>query len=227
MKHNISNLKSIKERENIKISSLNDFMQTHEDFYSWLLGFECEKAISLQKYLVDDAIREDTNHNAKTYIIVDEAEHIIVAYFSIRTTCIIRTLIDIVENEKIVKNVMPCIEITKLCINEQYLDFLEKSQYNNRGIGTYVFYTFVVPIIVVLSSMVGFTGVILFAIHDKHEKVINAYRNRMGFETIEDDDAKIISMLKDTSFIVDEYSSDCKFMYQEVDEIIKKYEGGY
>lgn len=37
----------------------------------------------------------------------------------------------------------------------------------------------------------------------------------------------LMEMLEDTSLIVDEYSSECKFMYQEIDEIIRKYQGGF
>lgn len=223
----LNKVKNISERGSIKISSLTEFIQTQKDYYSWIIDFECKKAIALERYLIDDAIRDEVHHNVKTYIVYDEDVHDIVAYFSIRTTCIIRKLISNIENEKIAKNVMPCIEITKFCLNEQYLSFLEENQYNNKGVGTYIFNMYIVSIIVVLAGMVGFMGVILFAIHDKYEKVINAYRDRMGFETIEDDSTKIISVLSDTSFIVDEYSSECKFMYQDVDEIIKRYEGGY
>lgn len=227
MSHNASIERNIAERMSIKINSLSDFMQKYKEYYSWITAFRCTKAAALQNYLRDDAIREEVHHEAKTFIIFDEEAHIVVAYFSIRTTCIIRKLIEMIDNEKKVKNIIPCMELTKLCINEQYLDFLKENKYNNKGIGTYVFKTFIVPIIVVLSSMVGFTQVILFAIHDMDEKVINAYRNHMGFETIEDDNAKIISTLEGTSLIVDKYSSECKFMYQDIDEIIRRYEGGY
>jgi len=217
--------KHINERKSVKISALLDFKHKKVDYYSWLSEFRCAKAEPLQKYLVEDAIREDVHHKVKTFIIYDEAVHMVVGYFSIRSTCIIRKLIDTIENEKIVSSIIPCIELTKFCVNDKYLLFLKENKYKNKGIGEYLFYTFVVPSIVVLSGMVGFTELILFALQDENEKVIEAYHH-MGFETIEDDHTKIISTLEGTSLIVDEYSCECKFMYQDIEEIIRKYVEG-
>ena len=95
---------------------------------------------------------------------------------------------------------------------------------NVKGVGRYVFQTFIIPLMVVLSRVVGFTEVILLAIRDEKGKVVNAYREHMGFETLEDDKDKIISICADAMVIVDTYSNGCEFMYQDIDDIISQYE---
>lgn len=225
MSRSVSGKRNLSERKELRISNILDFVQKHENYYEKMNQFRCPKAIMLQKYLTDDAIRDDVHYIAKTFIVFDDDADMIVAYFSIRTACVIRNYIESTENEKIVENIIPCIEIRKLCVNEAYLLFLENNGYNDVGVGQYVFQTFIIPLMVVLSRIVGFTEVILLAIRDEKGKVVNAYREHMGFETLEDDKDKIISIFTDAMVIVDMYSDGCEFMYQDIDEIIRKYEG--
>ena len=120
-----------------------EFVQEHKNYYEKLNQFQCSKAMALQKYLADDAIRDDVHYTAKTYVIFDLDANMIVAYFSIRTVCVIRNYLERRENE-----------------------------------------------------------------------------------TIEDDKDNLVSVLEDASIIVDKYSEGCIFMHMEVEEIIKKFEGG-
>lgn len=215
------------EERMITFNTLPDFMEKNEDYYSIMSKFKCNRVPALQKYFIEDAIRDDFHHEAKTYIVYDNDAQMIIAYFSIRTTCMVRQLTQIVENKRLVKKVIPCIEISKLCINDIFLEFLHKNGYNNKGIGAYVYRTCVAPMVVVLSALIGFDEVVLYAVKDKEGKVVKAYRNHMGFETIEDDGMKIISVLGDATPLIDEYSDQCEFMFQEVDEILRKHKGGY
>lgn len=218
--------KKVSERKRLGISNIVDFVKSNDNNYSKVIQFQCSRAKSLQKYLIDDAVRDDVHYISKTYIVFDEDADMIVAYFSLRTACIIRNCIENRKNETLVENIIPCIELAKLCVNEQYLEWLRKNDYIDNGVGTYVFDTFIVPLLAVLTEFIGFLEVIIFAICDKDGKVVNAYRKHMGFETIEEDKDKIVSVFDDASIIVDKYSDGCTFMHMEVEEVIKKYEGG-
>lgn len=218
--------KKVSERKRLRINNIVDFVKKSDINYNKIVQFRCLKAKSLQKYLMDDAIRDDVHYISKTYIVFDEDADMIVAYFSLRSACIIRNCIESRKNQTLVDNIIPCIELAKLCVNEQYLDWLKGNNYVCNGVGTYVFNAFIVPLIAVITEFIGFLEVIIFAICDRDEKVINAYREHMGFETIEDDKNKIVPSLDDTSIIVDKYSDGCTFMHMEVEEVIKKYEGG-
>lgn len=224
MSRSINGKRNLSERKELSLSNILDFVKKHENYYEKMSQFRCQKAMMLQKYLADDAIRDDVHYIAKTFIVFDDVADMIVAYFSIRTACVIRNFIESTESEKIVENIIPCIEIRKLCVNEAYLSFLKENEYNATGVGQYVFQTFIIPLMVVLSGVVGFTEVILLAIRDEKGKVVNAYREHMGFETLEDDKDKIISIFADAMVIVDMYSNGCEFMYQDIDDIISKYE---
>ena len=80
--------------------------------------------------------------------------------------------------------------------------------------GTYVFNAFIVPLIAVITEFIGFSEVIIFAICDRDEKVINAYREHMGFETIEDDKNKIVPI---------EVKSSNHNNHKSINEFEKKY----
>lgn len=218
--------KDLLKREGIRIYSLTDFIHQSGDAYELLQKFKCMKAPSLQQYLLEDAIRDDSFHEVKTYIIFDEYARLVVSYFSIRTTCMLHKYIRTRENEKVVKNIIPCIEITKFCVNDLYREFLKIKGYKGNYIGKFVFEVFIVPVLVVLSEKVGFEAIVLFALKDPENKVVDAYRNHMGFESAEDDEAKIISSLENTMVIVDEYSSECQFLFLELQEILRRFEGG-
>lgn len=218
--------KSVSERQSLGINNIVDFIRSNDNNYDKVMQFQCLRAKSLQRYLIDDAVRDDIHYISKTYVVFDEEADMIVAYFSLRTACIIRNCIESRKNETLVDNIIPCIELAKLCVNEKYLNWLKENNYVCNGVGTYVFDMFIVPLIAVLTEFIGFLEVIVFAICDSEGKVVNAYRENMGFETIEDDKDKIVSAFEDASIIVDKYSDGCIFMYMEVEEVIKKYEGG-
>lgn len=70
----------------------------------------------------------------------------------------------------------------------------------------------------------NFSFVIVHAV--RHEKVIQAYKE-MSFETFEDDEMNIVSLLDGVNSIKEEYVADCKFMYLSMEAIfLKVMEGG-
>lgn len=226
MNETLKQVENMMKEKRIIFIPLSDFIKMYKEYYNIMLRFKCDRAVALQRYFVEDAIRDDVHHEAKTYILFDESERLIIAYFTIRTACIMRDAVETVDIGQIVRNIVPCIEITKFCVNECYEDILVSTGRSGKGLGTYVYIQFIMPLLVVLSDIVGFSEVILFAIRDEAGKVINAYRNHMGFETLDDDSLKVVSALENVAIIVEEYVSECQFMFQDIEEILRKYKGG-
>lgn len=195
----------------IKVYNYHDFdKKTKNRGYSELQSFVCTKAPSLEKFF-----REEINPSTSVYIVYDTNAKMIVGYYTLMPTCMIREYEGqsqerIIGREIRVQKNIPCIEIDKFAINEKYLDWLSKKNYDNTRIGFYVFWNYISKTIALLSEYINFSFVILHAI--RHEKVIQAYRN-MEFETFEDDEMNIVSLLDGVASIKDDYVEDCKFMY--------------
>ena len=54
-------------------------------------------------------------------------------------------------------------------------------------------------------------------------KVIDSYK-RMGFETIEDDAESIVPVLSNVKALPSEYVGNCKFMFKDVETILREVE---
>lgn len=220
---------TIEQRKDIiKIKTLAEYRKQIVNHYNYICDFKCSRLPSLQKYIIDDADQDETNHIAKTYIVYDAEELLIIAYFSIRATSMVHDIEEIDDEKKydgkLVRSVVPCVEIEKFALNDNYLDWLEKNEYTNIGIGKFVFQMFISPILLFLSDAVAFHYVILFACNN--EKVISAYRD-MNFETVGDDGDMIIIASDNTATpFIDLFSKECRFMYQELNEVIRHIEGG-
>lgn len=231
-------MKSIIARKDLikhkKLEELNDLDNAFA--YSLASGFLCDRVPELQKYISGQAFTDDEYGNAKTYIVYDAELECMIAYYSLRTNSMFRQLdleeqteitkgIDdqlILDESKNVQSIIPTIEITKFAVNDKYLRWLADSGYDSRGIGKFVFRNYMISTIFSISEKVGFQFVTLFAINDN--KVIDAYIN-MGFETLEDDRIKIFSSFSDTTNVRDFYSRKCKFMCQDLENILLQYEG--
>lgn len=62
---------------------------------------------------------------------------------------------------------------------------------------------------------------ILHAFNDS--KVIDSYK-RMGFETIENDAESIVPVLSNVKALHSEYVGNCKFMFKDVETILREVE---
>lgn len=192
--------------------------------YLELQKFMCSKAPSLEKFF-----KEDVNSSISIYIVYDTNAKIIVGYYTLMPSCMIREYeekdISVSDNREIeVQKSIPCLEIEKFAVNERYLDWLEKKGYNNRGVGYFIFKKYIIKTIIYLSGYMNFSFIILHAISES--KVIEAYRN-MGFETFEDDETNIVSLLDGVSSIKEAYVNGCKFMYQPMEQIVNEiWKGG-
>ena len=202
----------------IKVYNYNDFNKKLKNHgYVECQKFVCTKAPSLEKFF-----RDDINSSVSIYIVYDTNAKIVVGYYTLMATCMIRdyeshSQEQVTGREIRVQKNIPCIEIEKFAINEKYLAWLNKKNYNSKRIGYYVFWEYISKTIAILSAYINFSFIILHAI--KHEKVIQAYRN-MEFETFEDDEMNIVSLLDGVTSIKESYVDDCKFMYMPLETIL-------
>lgn len=217
-------MKNFNERKDrLLLCSVGGLNEVADNVYELCQSFICKRVLGLQKFIRDDAINADNNNDIRLYIIYDKEIKMLVGFYTLSPTCMIRKMeseketSEALEFEKLVSKVVPCIEIEHFALNEVYLDWLKENGYNNRGIGYYIYQQYVRNTLIATLENIAFSYVILHAY--RHVKVINAYR-RMGFETYEDDQENIVPILDGLTPIRGEYADTCKFIYQSVDDIL-------
>ncbi len=205
-------------KENIRFAFIDEFANEigKEKAYRMMSNFKCERVPALEYFLT-----RDYNGRIKPYIVWDDSKNIIVAYFTLITTCMILKPYEKTDSEhtkeKDVEKIISCIELEHFALNDVYLKLVNEDGYSNSGIGNYVFKEYISTVIAVLVSEVNFFYLILHAYNN--DKVINAYRN-MGFETMEDDAEAVIPTLSDVRALHSDYAGDCKFMFRDVESIL-------
>lgn len=205
-------------KENIRFAFIDEFANEigKEKAYRMMSNFKCERVPALEYFLT-----RDYNGRIKPYIVWDDSKNIIVAYFTLITTCMILKPYEKIDpehtKEKDVEKIISCIELEHFALNDVYLKLVNEDGYSNSGIGNYVFKEYISTVIAVLVSEVNFFYLILHAYNN--DKVINAYRN-MGFETMEDDAEAVIPTLSDVRALHSDYAGDCKFMFRDVESIL-------
>lgn len=205
-------------KENIRFAFIDEFANEigKEKAYRMMSNFKCERVPALEYFLT-----RDYNGRIKPYIVWDDSKNIIVAYFTLITTCMILKPYEKTDHEhtkeKDVEKIISCIELEHFALNDVYLKLVNEDGYSNSGIGNYVFKEYISTVIAVLVSEVNFFYLILHAYNN--DKVINAYRN-MGFETMEDDAEAVIPTLSDVRALHSDYAGDCKFMFRDVESIL-------
>lgn len=205
-------------KENIRFAFIDEFANEigKEKAYRMMSNFKCERVPALEYFLT-----RDYNGRIKPYIVWDDSKNIIVAYFTLITTCMILKPYEKTDpehiKEKDVEKIISCIELEHFALNDVYLKLVNEDGYSNSGMGNYVFKEYISTVIAVLVSEVNFFYLILHAYNN--DKVINAYRN-MGFETMEDDAEAVIPTLSDVRALHSDYAGDCKFMFRDVESIL-------
>lgn len=214
------NIDTIKDRFQLRFA--DEFFEElgREKGYEMMSLFECKRLPALENF-----IAKDYNGRIKLYIIWDNENQIIVGYFTLITTCMIVKMNEETNpehiQEKDVEKIIPCVELEHFALNDIYLRWLEEHQYNNKGIGNFIYNKYIADIIASLSAEINFTYLILHAFNDL--KVIDSYK-RMGFETIEDDAESIVPVLSDVKALHSEYAGNCKFMFKDVETILREVE---
>ena len=161
-------------KENIRFAFIDEFANEigKEKAYRMMSNFKCERVPALEYFLT-----RDYNGRIKPYIVWDDSKNIIVAYFTLITTCMILKPYEKTDpehtKEKDVEKIISCIELEHFALNDVYLKLVNEDGYSNSGIGNYVFKEYISTVIAVLVSEVNFFYLILHAYNN--DKVINAY----------------------------------------------------
>lgn len=127
-----------------------------------------------------------------------------------------------IDNRKLnVHGTTPCIEISQFALNDLYLDILKNEFGKSNGVGQWIYDTFIMPVVVRLTRIIGATLLTLFAYKDDEGKVIEAYKN-MGFATIEEDDLEYFPTTANLQPLLTYSEKSCIFMFQTTQDICSK-----
>lgn len=170
-----------------------------------------DAVIGLEAYLKKLAWWDDVNGNVKVYLIKDmTVDGCIVAYFGLKAGIVIDKSQDAIplqdvkealneQNIKLVPAVVPGIEISHFAVNDNY----RRQVGNIRGLGEYLYPTFIYPIIEEVASKIGVRIIYLYAAGDEH--LIQYYRRVFGFQNSTNDDMY--------TPLLPNYDKGCYFMY--------------
>lgn len=145
-------------KENIRFAFIDEFANEigKEKAYRMMSNFKCERVPALEYFLT-----RDYNGRIKPYIVWDDSKNIIVAYFTLITTCMILKPYEKTDpehtKEKDVEKIISCIELEHFALNDVYLKLVKEDGYSNSGIGNYVFKEYISTVIAVLVSEVNFS----------------------------------------------------------------------
>lgn len=104
------------------------------------------------------------------------------------------------------------IELSHFCINQQYRENRDKENDNTKGIGEYLFYEVIMPIVYGVKDHVGCKFLYLFAADSSDDlRLIRNYREHLGFMSVEEFDANDFGV-SDVIPIMPFYDYTCEFM---------------
>lgn len=226
--------------KNVEVKFLKDIIEAKDQNVLDLIEkFKCDRLDCLSEYLRDSAIKDVKINLTSVYLVIDTKENLIMGYFALKAN----TLIHKIDNETIanmklqqpwskdffdntdinsrklnVHSTTPCVEISQFALNDLYLDIIKESYGICNGFGGWIYNTVIVPMIVVLSRLIGATLVILFAYKDDDNKVIESYK-RMGFTTLTDDDLELFPTTCNLQPLLTYSEKRCIFMFQTTNDI--------
>jgi len=183
----------------LELNSLNDgyFSIEHLAKETDLSLFECKKGKGLEHYLKNMALQDEINNVSRTYIIRSVDNDEIVAYFSLRTG-----LITVSRGLFKGFDAITGIELANFAVNDLY----RESNDVIPQLGSYIFKTFVLPLVKEISVYVGAAYIYIFSL--PKYKLLEHYIT-MGFRR---------TTVKMERFVYRHvkpaYDKDCVFMFQ-------------
>ncbi len=171
---------------------------------SLVKGFSSEMGFGLAEYLKAYGLDEEIRNYRAYYLIKDGAK--VVAYFSIQCGSLVlcdnkeiggitHTLDDgvhyFIEDEYLdVTKTLPAVELSHFCMNDAYRKRVKNRtiDYPSRKVtfGTYIFYKFIAPKLLEISTHVGLQYVYLFCADDGTGKLWNYYTRELKFKPLKD-----------------------------------------
>lgn len=206
----------------------------------WIGNFKCGRLPSLEKYVKEDGISDTARWLTTIYFVYDNEVDILIGYFSLKANAVIHKIDEetqrdmfrmhpgtkeffdkssIEERKLNVHSATPSVEISQFALNDQYLEWMSNHNILNKGVGNYIFSNYIKDVLFMLSDRIGAALIILFAYQDEKRKVIEAYQ-RMGFMTIEDDEANLFPVTENLQPLRELYDKDCCFMFLKMEDIV-------
>lgn len=187
----------------IDLNELND-----ELFYIEHLGLDentdCftvnnPKGKGLESYFRKYAIRDEEENIARTYVIKDNSSKEIVAYFTLRSG-----LITVSRGFLKGFDAITGIELANFAVNDSYREVHDVIP----RLGSYIFYTFILPLVKNISCYVGAKLIYIYALPE--DKLMSHYET-MGFSRTSEKMERFVY-----SHVKPAYDKNCIFMIRKI-----------
>lgn len=155
-------------------------------------------AYGLESYLKKQAVKDEKENYARTYLVKDKATRELVCFFSLRTGLIT------IQSGDDQFDTTPAIELSNFATNSIY----RRNHPEIRELGVHVFDVFILPIVRCMAKYVGVNSLYIYAL--PNDKLIEHYQI-MGFTRLPADEEKFVQQ-----HVKPKYDEGCIFMYQTV-----------
>lgn len=134
----------------------------------------------LIRYLVKIAKKHEKTMLNKTYLVRDKNNGNLVAWFALKN-------VTLPYNDKKSSFLIPAVELTHFTVDERYK---LTADYNKSSVktGEFIFWNLILPVVRDISEKAACKDLFIFSINSP--KLINYYKNRLGFQEIENMDDK-------------------------------------
>ena len=170
-----------------KINSyeLKMFRVQHEEF-------------QLTRYLVKLAKKHQKQLLNKTFLVREKGSDNLVAFYSLKAATL-------PYNDKESSFLIPAIELTHFAVDERYKTIDLQDSLSVKT-GEFIFWNLILPVVKYVSEKAACKDLFVFSINTP--KLISYYKNRLGFQEIENIDDKLFF-----EYAVPDYDDNCKFLY--------------
>ena len=168
--------------EELNSYELKSFRIQHEEF-------------QLTRYLVKLAKKHQKQLLNKTFLVREKGSDNLVAFYSLKAATL-------PYNDKESSFLIPAIELTHFAVDARYKEIGSAS----LKTGEFIFWNHIVPCVKNAQKYLALQDLFVFSINTP--KLISYYKNRLGFQEIENIDDKLFFV-----FVVPDYDDNCKFLY--------------
>ena len=171
--------------EELNSYELKSFKIQHEEF-------------QLTRYLVKLAKKHQKQLLNKTFLVREKGSDNLVAFYSLKAATL-------PYNDKESSFLIPAIELTHFAVDERYKTIDLQDSLSVKT-GEFIFWNLILPVVKYVSEKVACKDLFVFSINTP--KLISYYKNRLGFQEIENIDDKLFF-----EYAVSDYDDNCKFLY--------------
>ena len=171
--------------EELNSYELKSFRIQHEEF-------------QLTRYLVKLAKKHQKQLLNKTFLVREKGSDNLVAFYSLKAATL-------PYNDKESSFLIPAIELTHFAVDERYKTIDLQDSLSVKT-GEFIFWNLILPVVKYVSEKVACKDLFVFSINTP--KLISYYKNRLGFQEIENIDDKLFF-----EYAVPDYDDNCKFVY--------------